>query len=282
MVTLYGWAVDDKGAVSGSASDIVSIPDPVEERLAALEATVAGLQAENSYLLYLLEHFSRAGDEIIITGANLHVRSGSGATDGPVNGTGNLIVGYNESRGVNSDVRTGSHNVIIGSMNNYSSHGGLIAGIFNDIGGGYCTVLGADNKALADQSTVLGGALNRARGISSSVAGGTGNITDGLYSFIGGGSGNSNSGRQASILGGFNNRAGGAYATVSGGRDNSAAADASSVGGGGFNTASGPEAFVGGGSHNAASGFNSVVGGGYLRTAVGEFDWAAGALWEDQ
>ena len=36
------------------------------------------------------------GPHIIFDGVNVHVRSGSGATDASVNGPGNLLVGYNE------------------------------------------------------------------------------------------------------------------------------------------------------------------------------------------
>ena len=62
------------------------------------------------------------------TGANLYVNSGSGATDGPVNGLGNVIIGYNEFRGTGDD-RTGSHNLVVGSKNNFSSYGGIVGGL---------------------------------------------------------------------------------------------------------------------------------------------------------
>lgn len=54
--------------------------------------------------------------------------TGCGPEDEPIpdcpNGLGNLIVGYNESRG-GSDIRTGSHNVVMGQGNNFSRFGGL-------------------------------------------------------------------------------------------------------------------------------------------------------------
>ena len=43
---------------------------------------------------------------------------------GPVNGLGNVVIGYNELRGAGDD-RSGSHNLVFGSRNNYSSYGGL-------------------------------------------------------------------------------------------------------------------------------------------------------------
>ena len=66
----------------------------------------------------LLEHFSRDGDDISITGANLHIVNGTGDTDGLVNGLGNVIVGYNQSRtdpSIVPDDRTGSHMVVVGA-----------------------------------------------------------------------------------------------------------------------------------------------------------------------
>ncbi len=35
------------------------------------------------------------GPHVIFAGVNVHIQSGGGATDGPLNGLGNLIVGYN-------------------------------------------------------------------------------------------------------------------------------------------------------------------------------------------
>jgi len=37
------------------------------------------------------------------TGANLHVVNGTGTTDGPVNGLGNVIIGYSDEREIGSD-----------------------------------------------------------------------------------------------------------------------------------------------------------------------------------
>ena len=95
----------------------------------------------------LLQHFTRNGNDISITGANLWIKSGSGATDGggTVNGLGNLIVGYNEARGAGDD-RTGSHNLIIGSQNNYASFGGLVAGYLNTVSGTYSSVSGGNGN----------------------------------------------------------------------------------------------------------------------------------------
>lgn len=123
-----------------------------------------------------LIHFSRAGNEVYITGANLNIRSGSGLTYSyGVNGLGNLIVGYNELRSGTGAVntRTGSHNLIIGLHNNYSSAGAIVAG--------------SDNTST---------------NYMASVYGGTGNTSGGYYSAVVGGYNNSATGNWSTILGG--------------------------------------------------------------------------------
>src|SRR5262247_1652366 len=66
----------------------------IRKRLAALE--------------YKLQYISGGPNEVVITGANLRIVNGLGATE-TTNGLGNLIVGYNELRNDpgSADVRTG-------------------------------------------------------------------------------------------------------------------------------------------------------------------------------
>ncbi len=215
--------------------------DALEARIAALEAKLSG--------------FTRSGNDIIITGANLHIRSGSGTTNGTVNGNGNLIIGYNESRGP-GDVRTGSHNLIVGRAHNYSSYGGIVAGIENTISGAY--------------SSVSGGALNTASGSTSSVTGGYNNTASGSTSSVSGGYGNTATVGYSSVSGGRNNIANNTYASVSGGYANNASGGYSSVSGGAYNTVTGAYASVSGGRNNIASGdYSSVAGGGSDNASLG-------------
>ena len=51
-----------------------------------------------------------------------------GQTYDTTNGLGNLIVGYNELGNPNGDNRTGSHNLVTGQQNSFSSYGGLVVG----------------------------------------------------------------------------------------------------------------------------------------------------------
>ena len=90
---------------------------------------------------------------------------------------------------------------------------------------------GADNKAIADYSTVGGGITVTASGYSSTAAGGNNNIA---------------SGGQATVAGGANNEASGPDATVGGGGNNTASADYATVPGGYKNTAGGDYSFAAG------------------------------------
>jgi len=123
-----------------------------------------------------LVHFSRSGNDVYISGANLHVRSGLGATYAfGVNGLGNLIVGYNELRGqpTNPDVRTGSHNIVAGQGINYSATGAVLTGINNSSTSYFASVLGGTgNTASGTYSVVVGGFNNVAAAGWSSILGG--------------------------------------------------------------------------------------------------------------
>jgi hypothetical protein len=143
---------------------------------------VKGLTQRVTALEDLLKHFSREKNEIFITGANLHLVNGLGQTaceseEEPIpncpNGLGNLIVGYNEPREFAENVRTGSHNVVVGSRHNFSRFGGLVVGTFNTISG--------------DFAAVTGGATNTASGGASFVSSGVGNTASGDFATVSGG-----------------------------------------------------------------------------------------------
>jgi hypothetical protein len=152
-------------------------------------ATLANLLSRVTALENKTFHFSRVGNDVFITGANLHILSGSGATNGPVNGLGNLIVGYNESRGGGDD-RTGSHNIVVGMENNFSSYGGLVVGDLNTISGDFASVSGGKaNTANGTFASVSGGNANTASGFAASVSGGRGNTASGAFASVSGGAG---------------------------------------------------------------------------------------------
>jgi hypothetical protein len=214
------------------------------ERLDAAESRIAELES-------LLMHFRRTGDDIYIEGANLHVRNGTGTTDGAPNALGNVVIGYNELRPTTND-RSGSHMLVVGKQHNYTTFGGIVVGIWNSTTGDW-----------------------------SVVNGGTGNRASGLYATVSGGIGNESSEEGASVSGGLENEACGLVASVSGGVANTACGPGASVSGGNRNEAEGTQASVSGGSGNDALGANSSVSGGRARTASGDDDWVGGGLVED-
>jgi hypothetical protein len=96
--------------------------------------------------------------KLIFEGCNVHVRNGTGDTTSK-NRYGNLIIGYNKSPPVvPMTYGTGSHNLVIGDMNDYTATGGLVAGYGNTI--------------TADFSSISGGYGNTASGKYSSISGG--------------------------------------------------------------------------------------------------------------
>jgi hypothetical protein len=109
---------------------------------------------------------------VVLSTVNLQIISGSGSTAGAVNGEGNLVIGYGENAG--NRPRTGSHNLIVGTENGWTSFGGIVGGQSNQATGKYATVFGANNVA-AGAWTFLAGQHNRASGPDSSVLGGDGN-----------------------------------------------------------------------------------------------------------
>jgi hypothetical protein len=235
---------------------------------------INSLEARIAKLEKLLTNVTRSGNDIYFNRANVHIRSGSGKTDGKVNGLGNLIVGYNEPRIGDINIRSGSHNLIIGSRNNYKSFGGLIGGDYNEISGTYASVSGGIfNKANGQYSSISGGHGNTASGYSSSICGGQGNTASGDSSSVSGGATNFASGLFSWAGGGLGNEANGSYSTVSGGSENIATGgttlDATSVFGGVVNKASGIYSTVSGGESNLANGVSSSVSGGSRNLASG-------------
>ena len=238
-------------------------------------------------------------------GINVQITNGLGATSA-VNGLGNLIVGYDTARTVGPSVcsqggatteavclnagfvwaqshKSGSHNIVGGGANSYSSYGGLLVGQNNVINQEFASVSGGGiNTSSGRWSSVSGGTNNTASRDHSSVSGGTKNTASGNESSISGGKFNTASGSGSSVSGGTDNTASGWYSNVSGGSQNATLGYWSSISGGQYHTASGEHSSVSGGSGNIASGDFSSISGGLNRSAVDLYDWAAGTLLEDQ
>jgi hypothetical protein len=254
----------------------------VDEKFSEMESRIANLEGQVAELQSLLSHFSRNDDDVYITGANLNIVNGVGSTSS-VNGLGNVIIGYNETRGDGPDNRSGSHMLVVGMENNYSSYGGIVAGFHNETSGDFATVTGGWlNRAAGSYSTVTGGARNVTNGPFSAISGGVYNTTIGPSGSISGGLRNTIYGSYTSISGGADNRTYAYASSICGGRNNQAQGEYSSVTGGAYNIADANWASVSGGYHNTAIGDYSSVSGGYQRSATDTYNWAAGNLYEYQ
>jgi hypothetical protein len=264
-------------ALQTSNSQLQAAVAALQTSNSQLQTNVASLQALDSQLVAAISavrsnsvlalngklNISPDGTTALFSGVNVQIVNGLGNTE-TINGTGNLIVGYNEpnpgplaplqicSNGAYPDQtsctanggvwganqHTGSHNLVIGHYHSYTQFGGLVAGLNNAINRQY--------------ATVSGGVSNLASGYYSSVSGGGGNIASGFAS------------------------------SVSSGQYNTASSYYSSVSGGNTNIASGDYGSVSGGQLNIASSYTSSVSGGLQRTAPGFYNWAAGALFQTQ
>lgn len=240
---------------------------------------------------------------IRLSAVNFQVVNGLDATNGnegdpdtlvpddiTTNGTGNIIVGYNETgtANPNGSFRTGSHNIIMGSYNAYSSIGALLVGKANTSEAPYASVVGGElNHSVGAFASITAGRYNTATGEYSSITGGgsllpsEGNLASGNFSAVLGGSSNEAEGFQSVVVSGDGNVASGLGALVLSGATCVATGTQATVVGGEFNTATNEFAVVCGGMGNEAAGAHSVVSGGNLRSVTGEFDWQGGSLFEE-
>jgi hypothetical protein len=266
MVALFASPATRAVAQSGYGATLAQLLTRmavVEGRVTAVEDRATSLDGRAGVLETQTQFISVDGSgEMHIAGTNLHVENGLGATNGNpadpfnpaaavVNGKGNLILGYNASRVpfAGTDLRTGSHNLILGDQGNYSAYGGLVAGQFNTLSAPY--------------ASVSGGYKSTASGFCSSVSGGAANTASNTYASVSGGNSNTASGYISAVSGGFFNAASNTYASVSGGGGNTAGGDTSSVSGGYF---------------NKALGFSTSVSGGYNHAQNGQNIWQGGML----
>jgi hypothetical protein len=266
------------GACPGQAADDVkqlkSAIQALQQEVAALQSQLAALQANKvlavgPYVSVVSDPINGvAGPHIIFTGANIHVRDGSGATVGST-GLGNLIVGYDEPPThvkLKPQDRGGTHNLVVGSGHRFSYFGGFVAGHENMISGLYTTVTGGfRNVARGEFSTVSGGESNEAANYYTAVSGGGHNAATGYWSWVGGGQHNAALGGYSSVTGGQANSAAGGYSSVNGGFDNQGFGAFSSVTGGEKNHARAP--------------YSSVSGGRKGETAE-NWQWVSGASQE--
>lgn len=219
-------------------------------------------EAAQQTLLSILPHVKYAESgvggkpTIQFSGVNVQIVNGEGRT-ASINGDGNLVIGYDENPGKHE--QTGSHNLILGEEQTFTSVAGLLAGIDNTISGPF--------------ASVSGGSFDRAEGFDSSVSGGRENTASREEASVSGGTRNTASGSYSSVSGGYGNAASGSYSSIAGGEVNAAVTESASVSGGSENSAFGLHAaWIGGGANNMVSNSYASVFGGHKLTASLEYE----------
>ena len=208
--TINGDVNNDNDLDFTDAIDILShlfLGDPAT-LVPSCSAQGSGLTAEQEAILSTMSLVDEPIDDggntvptVRFSGVNVQIVNGTGSTDSAANGTGNLLVGYQELRSTtpgpnctNSPMpdfceneRTGSHNVVIGKWHNYRQNASFVAGSRNSTFANFSTSLGLENSAEAAGTTITGGLRNRATAITASVSGGTGNVASAISSTVSGG-----------------------------------------------------------------------------------------------
>ena len=210
-MTLPAWASDP--AVQQLQAQVTAL----QQTVAKLQTTVTGqatqiTNLQNSIIpLLTVVNVDPAHSLVQFRGVNVQIVNGQGNTQ-TTNGVGNLIIGYNEDDGnargtctVSGPVSSfeefctaaggtftrslnGSHNLVVGLANGYSSYGGIVVGNENLISAAFANVsAGIDNTASGGFSSVLGGEGNTASGDSSTVSGGFGNTASSGHGSVSGG-----------------------------------------------------------------------------------------------
>lgn len=217
-------AISDAAGAQTDATQALSETAALDTRVDAAETGIADLEDKTQYMSVNNSTLNGlVGPHVVFTGANIHIRSGEGCTNGATvppncitgpettNGRGNLIIGYDEAAGGDASGRGGSHNLVLGSYHQFTSYGGFVAGI--------------DNAITGPESTVSGGQGNIASGLRSSVSGGGSNTASGYLASVSGGAVGTASGDASSVSGGQSNTASANRSSVSGGNTRSAASD---------------------------------------------------------
>jgi hypothetical protein len=263
---------------SQSTKCLLAFITTLQGQVAALQTALTAVQNNHALALGAFVSVDASaengvkGPNIVISGANVHIESGSGTTTDST-GLGNLVIGYDEDGLAASTIdsnRTGSHNLVVGPDHEFTASGGAVFGFGNFISSDGASVTGGDCNAAGGTALPAGlsNCFNANSGIDS-VSGGELNTSNGSGSSVTGGESNTASSQDASVSGGAFNNSSAAETSVSGGLQNTASATAASVSGGDANTASGIQSNVSGGVSNSASIDNSNVSGGSGNTASG-------------
>ncbi|MBS1722925.1 MAG: hypothetical protein JSS66_08235 [Armatimonadetes bacterium] len=162
---------DLKAAVTKLKADVAALQNLTNNQ----QTTINQLSSTLVALAKKTQYITVGGKTMYIRGCNVQIQS----ADTPVapNGLGNLIIGWNGARNDGTDVRSGSHFLVMGSQNNYSGQGGFVGGSHNFAGQNTVILNGYNNKATGMNSVVVTGANQWNAGLNGLLGTGNGNVT---------------------------------------------------------------------------------------------------------
>lgn len=273
---------------------LLSILMEMQSTIAALQAQVAALEV--AAMPELASHLAWVDSTSTFELSGVNLQISNGLANNTPNGLGNLILGHNETEGMNDTIgRGGSHVLVIGDGHAYSGANGIVSGRYATLNGNNSAVIsGIGGHVDAELSAILGGHNNRIHpsAWSSVIAGGETNSAHASHNSIIGGQGNvsgtdSTDSRFSLIAGGrYNELQAGYCGTIAGGYGNTLEPDTAGV-------ANQARSVIGGlGNRNFGSTGASIVGGwgAELRQRIGHdgrsdlllgTDSFLGDIWED-
>lgn len=218
--------------------DLFELLSTMQATIEALQLQVAALEAqvEPQWAEHLVWVDSTSTFQL--HGANFQITNGT--TSNYPNGLGNLVLGLNNTEGMNDTIgRTGSHNLVIGDGHAYAKSNGIVHGYRSTLNGESSAVIGGQQNHIdAPRAVIASGALHHISWNSgeSIIAGGESNRTLQSYASIIGGQNNeigtdSTDTRFSVIAGGRFNEVQSSYCgIISGGYGNSLEMDTTGTG----------------------------------------------------
>lgn len=167
-----------KTLIAGAIGSILTIGVFLATGMAAPQSSIGLTQAQLDVLntMSIMRVPNGQGGHVqtlLVKGVNVQIVNGTGVSLS-TNGLGNLILGYNEYQGGDQDNRTGSHNIISGTRNNFTKACGINIGFENELNGDMASLISTENSGVSGRiSNITGGYLNTVIGQGSAITSGT-------------------------------------------------------------------------------------------------------------
>src|SRR5262249_3635028 len=134
-------AQDANASIAALTAQVRALSDQVRQisaLAASQQAALAEVRKSNAAMVTRLTCVTKStATDFIFDGCNVHIQNGTGSTSS-LNSLGNLIIGYNKNQ---VSQRSGSHNLIVGDLHEYTSYGGVVTGTENTISAPNSTIM---------------------------------------------------------------------------------------------------------------------------------------------